>query len=116
MNFKLDVLKDESKAQKKEISRLIKSDQDKLYSDSDYKLLKKKAKDMQFKLGVIKKELKERDAIIDELTQQVAELAQNMLAKNINFINMFANLKGGQKVGWIICLSWVFLLKLYLQG
>jgi DNA topoisomerase VI subunit A len=50
---------------------LIKSDQDKLYSDSDYKLLKKKAKDMQFKLGVIKKELKERDAIIDELTQQV---------------------------------------------
>ena len=69
LNFKLDVLKDESKAQKKEISRLIKSDQDKLYSD--YKLLKKKAKDMQFKLGVIKKELKERDAIIDELTQQV---------------------------------------------
>lgn len=70
LNFKLDVLKYEAKAQKKEIARLTKSsvDQDKL--SSDYKLLKKKAKDMQFKLGVLKMEVKQRDVIIDELTKQ----------------------------------------------
>jgi len=78
--LRLDVLKDEANAQKREIARLKKStDQDKLFSRllSDYKLLKKKAKDLQLNLCVIKKEVrerdakvKERDAIIDELTQR----------------------------------------------
>ena len=77
LNLKLDVLKDETQSQKREIARLKKSaDQDRLFSRllSDHKLLKKKAKDLQLNLCVIKKEvrerdakLKERDAIIDEL-------------------------------------------------
>ncbi|KAK1738744.1 hypothetical protein QTG54_010774 [Skeletonema marinoi] len=77
LNLKLDVFKDETQSQKREIARLKKSaDQDRLFSRllSDHKLLKKKAKDLQLNLCVIKKEVrerdvkvKERDAIIDEL-------------------------------------------------
>mmetsp|Transcript_27766 Transcript_27766/g.41801 ORF Transcript_27766/g.41801 Transcript_27766/m.41801 type:complete len:679 (-) Transcript_27766:134-2170(-) len=82
LNLKLDVLKDEAQSQKREIARLKKSaDQDRLFSRllSDHKLLKKKAKDLQLNLCVIKKEVRERDAKVKERDAIIDELKKNTL-------------------------------------
>lgn len=80
LNHKLDVLKEETQSQKREIVRLKKSaDQDRLFSRlvSDHKLLKKKSKVLQLNLCVVKKEVKERDAKVKERDAIIEELKKD---------------------------------------
>ncbi len=85
LNLKLDVLKDETQSQKREIYRLKKSaDQDRLFTRlvSDHRLLKKKAKDLQLDLCVVKKEVRDRDAKVKERDAIIAEMKKDTLSAN----------------------------------
>jgi len=96
LNLKLDVLKDETQSQKREIIRLKKSAadfQDRLFSRllSDHKMLKKKAKDLQLNLCLLKKEVRERDAKVKERDAIIDELKKNTLSSSSDALQRSAS-------------------------
>ena len=102
LNLKLDVLKEETQSQKRQIIRLKKSAadyQDRLFSRllSDHKLLKKKAKDLQLNLCLAKKEVRERDAKVKERDAIIAELEKNVLFSSLNALHEGEGPDAGQK-------------------
>ena len=90
LSLRLDILKDEVKAHKRENAKLKQSaDNDRLFSRllSNYKLEKKKTKDLKLNLRVAKKEAKERDARVRERDAKIRErdaIIDELTQRNLN--------------------------------